>query len=162
MTRSTRIVLLAAALVFGGSAASRAEESAPYATRHGDWKASFDQGFTQDFVENGSKNIFSLNCDVGRTENGKETYIAIRIHGKDPAPNSSIAVVLDGEEISFSADDAGLVKTDCDGCSAKFEHLWKKLIKSKTMLVRLADGHSSGFSLKGARQALDPEVCGAK
>ena len=149
------MVLVASALLFNQSSPLRAE-------KFGDWETGFDQGFLQYFVENGAANTFAINCDVGRTGSGEETYVVVHINGKDPAPRSLVTVVLDGEKIQLPVDDVGDVKMHCPGCSSTFEHLWKKLRESKTMTVRLESGQSSRFSLKGAQHALQREVCGPK
>lgn len=133
--------------------------TAGVAEEYGDWTVGFGQGYLEHTVKNGPGNEFDIACDVGATMDHARTGIIIEIVGKSPPPQSTVRVILDGDEISLFTDDRGTVTTDCRVCAQNFEHVWGKIRKSKTMLVQLADGRSSKFSLNGAKRALEPKPC---
>jgi hypothetical protein len=126
-----------------------------------DWKSGYGQGIEEYFVDNGPGNRFMLNCDVGVSGPGetKKTNALIMIVGDGPPPESTVTVILDGDEFHLYADRRGTITTDCNACSANFAAVWQGIRRSRTMLVQFANGVSSKFSTAGAAKALPKRHC---
>jgi hypothetical protein len=123
----------------------------------GDWHGGFAQGIMSYRVENGPGNAFEIDCNEGSTIGS--TGIDVTIIGAGPPPNSTVNMILDGDEIPMISDGRGSIGTDCHACADQFIYLWTHIRKSGTMLVQFANGASSKFSLNGAAKALGAKVC---
>jgi len=130
-----------------------------HAQSFGDWTVGAGQGWIEYRVENGPGNSFMIACDEAYSGGQKETHISVSIRDKSPPAESSAKLFVDGKEFWMGVDAKQELSTDCRACDANFDAIWQNLRTGRTLLVLLADGRTSSFSLKGAGRALPKKPC---
>lgn len=123
------------------------------------WFADHPPGFHvyQVVRENGDR--FEFSCDVAFTEKGGATAIVV-VQGLEPAPNSDVEVTIDGTRtFKLMFDRNRIVRTDCEECAFAYTRLWQAVRLGNRMSVRLANGQTGEFPLKGTAAVIPATPC---
>ncbi len=121
------------------------------------WSRGEVDGFTRYWTTNNVGSSFVVWCHPNRKTNG--TLLHVEIEGTTPSPNTRIKLVIDNEIMNLPINAQGYTDTGCATCADTFEYVWHRLRSATAIAVKFSDERYAGFSLKGAKEILPPEVC---
>lgn len=128
-----------------------------FAKQVGDWNFDTVQGFEKYWTQNEEGARFTIWCHRKRNLSG--TVLDIDIAGRNAPAKRNMRVVIDRKLFRFRADNRGYVQTGCPACADNYTVLWRRLSNGVRLAVEFDDSRFAAFSLNGAREILQGDVC---
>ena len=122
----------------------------------GQWYSGFGQGTVEYGIKHDSagSDYFYIACspDFG-------TSINITVGGTDAPPGKNVVVTIGADEFDLPIGRDGYFTTHSHIAYDIFRTLWSSLRRGTVMRVRLANGQSTVFSLRGSGRILPKQHC---